>query len=548
LQPNVNYYWKVDLQDGLSTVIAEDPLDYFRINSFPIITSLKANENELIYGNTSPPRIGNEDVEISWEFSDDDADDQEAYVLVLSAGGEEFLNTGIVRSNSTSVIVPELPDGKEITVSLKVKDAIEFGVEATGIFTTNSSPRIVSLLIDGKTNPGNVSTTTPVISWTFIDNNKEDIQSAFRIQVSTDDSLFTYFQLVWDTGEVPGSTFSVTYGTTGSPVIAPQTLVHGILYHVRVYVSDGISWSDYAKGFFVVNSSPENPTLISPSAGSYSGIVNVEWMPVTDPDGDNITYTIELTKERAFDSGWELLDGPFNEPLTSYELDVSKIPAGTNYGVRVIASDGYADSDPRVGGTSPRFEILNHAPNTPIVIYPSESETISKVLKIEWVESTPVDVDNDSVFYNIWISANSSDEKPIWNLIASISEGESKYLTDISQYSDGTDYKIRIQAVDSKGQVGEFHYSEKFIIVNSVAISDFESLEGSLYVGSNDGRIFRARETIWQVDEDWSQQKTTSPFDLFISGNPQTKVADGKLTISPVPGSTYLLRHSGEKQ
>ena len=539
LQAGIRYYWGVDLQDGLCTVVAGEPLDYFTINSAPDITSLKANGNELLYGNE--PRIGNEDVEISWEFNDDESGDQEAYVLVLSSGGEEFLNTGIVRSNASSVVIPELPDGKTIIVSLKVKDSVEFGTEATGRVLTNSSPRIVGLLVDGKPNPRDVLTATPVISWTFVDNNKEDTQSAFRIQVANDDALSN---LAWDTGEVAGASFSVTYGSTGSPIVVPEVLVHGILYHFRVSVSDGISWSDYSVGFFAVNRAPGNPLLVSPSAGSYSGTVNVQWTAVTDPDGDEVTYVVEITNQRAFDSGWELLAGPLDSSITSYEMDVSRIPAGTNYGVRVIAGDGFAESDPRIGGTSPRFEISNHAPNTPIVTSPSESETASKALRIEWVESDPVDVDNDPVVYDVWVTANSSDENPIWNLVASVSEGETRCLVDVSQYPDGTDYKVRMQALDSKGQAGDYRYSGKFIVVNSVAISDFERLEGSLYVGSNDGRIFRARETIWQVDEDWSGQREEPSFDLFVSGTPQAKIADGKLTISPVPGTTYLLRHS----
>lgn len=537
----IDYYWRVTLGDGLAYGDPTDATDMFRINSLISISSLKIDGNELIFGDV--PTIDNESATLSWEVLDQDEDEQRAYVLVLSSEGDEFLNTGIVRSGLSSVVLPDLPLDKRIDVSIRIKDGLEFGPDATGSFVTNARPNIIDLIVDGKVNPGDVASSVPTMSWTFEDNNPLDAQQYFQVQVARDDD---FADLAWDTGQVAGATSSVAYGSTPSPDMAAEPLVHGILYHVRARVSDGVSWSEYAIGFFSINTAPGNLLLTAPSAGAYSGMLDITWSPADplDADGDDITYVIEITSDRSFDRGWSLLAGPLDGSETSFALDLDSIPAGNNYGIRVVASDGFAESNPSLGGTSPRFTVLNHPPETPALIVPAEDDLINTVMKVEWVEADPVDLDGDSVIYEADITDNYSSESADWTPLFTAAEGKSKLFIDVSEFADGLDYAIRIRAVDDKGEAGEYSVAGPFTISNSISIADFEKVSGILYLGSTDGRIFRANETIWQVDEDWSNQRGKAPFEVFTRGTPQVNESGGKLTIDPSPGSTYLLRHS----
>lgn len=544
LAPSVDYYWRVIVSDGLEEGQASSANDKFRLNSRPVITSLKVGGNEMLISN-SELSVNSENLAIEWEFEDEDGDPQRAYELVLKRGGQEFLNTGTVSSDAQSVTIPSLPAGERMQISLRIKDPYEFSTPATATFGTNSPPSVVDLLVEGDVNPGDLATATPTFSWRFVDP-EGDIQSSYRIQVATDAD---FSDLVWDTGTKTGATSSVVYGSVASPAVAPAALVHDQLYHVRVQGSDETSASEYATGFFAVNTAPGAPTLIAPSAGSYDGpTLTVQWVEASplDDDGDDVTYTLEITEESSFNRGWKFLAGPFESGTTSYDLDISTIPAGDNYGIRIIASDGFAESNPASGGTSPRFTINNHAPTPPAFVRPKAGDEASRVLRVEWVEADVVDVDGDSVQYELQLTKDSSASTVIWEAIATVPQGETRLFLDVSELPDGDNYRLRVRAIDAPGAASSFVMSGVFSVQNTVAIKDFERLGGILYLGSTDGRIFRAQDTIWQIDEDWSDQRGRAPFEIFVRGEPKAEIANGKLVISPVPESTYLLRHSDD--
>jgi len=71
-----------------------------------------------------------------------------------------------------------------------------------GSFVSNSLPDApLALLCEGETNPTNVFDLTPEFSWTFFDSDVNDTQSAYQIQVSTNEGG----NEMWDTGKVLSS-------------------------------------------------------------------------------------------------------------------------------------------------------------------------------------------------------------------------------------------------------------------------------------------------------------------------------------------------------
>jgi hypothetical protein len=558
LSQGVTYAWRIQVQDGLSDGGYTAAFDTFRVNRAPTVASMKVSGSELLYPCPAgvacdPPMLADSGLLLEWEMSDDDDDEQKAWALRLvqsADDGTSEITFPVTYSDATSIALPTLPQGAIVTLHLSLRDDTEFGPESSGTFFVNAKPDVLDLEIDGASNNG-AATSVPTFEWRFFDETAGDTQQGYQIQVATNED---FSSLVWDTGEIVSSATSVVYGSTPSPAVAPAALSHGVLYFARVRVSDGTSFSDYATGFFSVNTKPGSPMLLTPTVGAYSGAVAVSWIPASpeDSDGDTVTYSIEITDRRSTNQGWRFVAGPLAADVTSYSLDTSVIKAGNDYGVRVVANDGFADSDPALGTSGVNslglgFTILNHAPTTPTFVRPATAAVVSKSTKIEWLEASVPDVDGDAVFYIVEITRESTAASPTWETVAVVPDGTSSLVLDVSRYEDGSDYQLRITAMDSKGGVGEPELSGVFSVANATAVNDFETFGGKVYMGTSDGRLVKATEAIWQVDEDWSSGKREVSFEEFKEGAPEVKVEGGRLKIKSPAGSTYVLRQTGRK-
>jgi hypothetical protein len=402
----------------------------------------------------------------------------------------------------------------------------------------------------GKENPVDVVTTTPTFSWDFVDKDGSG-QSAFRLQVATDSN---FSSLAWDTGVVNAAATSVAYGSTPGPLVGPLPLSHaGGTYFARVQVSDGISFSAMpsvdagdagSMGFFSINTVPGDPTLTAPAGGAYAGPIEVTWLPASpeDADGDEVYYVVEATASFSSNKGWSQIAGPLPSPATSFTWDVSSVKSGDDYAVRVIATDQYSQSNPGNGGTSERLTILNHAPAMPDLVRPFAGAVASVSTLVEWVEADPPDVDGDSVTYTLEMTRDFSVAEPTWERIGLFPAGTSKYSLRVDGFDDGVHYNVRVKATDEHGASSGYSYSGEFTVSNSLMAQDFQRVNGELYIGTSDGRVYKASDPFWQVDENWASGSGTASFEEFMAGNPVVQVKDGKLVISAPAGSTYLLR------
>jgi hypothetical protein len=211
-------------------------------------------------------------------------------------------------------------------------------VESSSFFF-NVPPTAVSLNADGKTLPARVSA-TPTFRWVFEDNNPNDTQLSFRIQVGSkpDDND------LWDhTGA--GSVTSVVYGG--------KQLSRGQTYYVKILVQDSrgewqndLDSNNITRGSFTVNNLPTTSNLlidgqINPTLQSSSPLFS--WI-YSDPDGDNQThYQIQVGTSLG---SWDVWDsGEVFSKATSASYSGPLLSAGRTYYVRVRTKDGCEWSD-----------------------------------------------------------------------------------------------------------------------------------------------------------------------------------------------------------
>lgn len=517
-------YWRVYVEDGLSEGSWSTPTT-FSVNTPLVINGFNFNTISATsdwYNYPLPRRLSNSGVNLSWSFRGFTRRQVgfkiKVFALITTLDGTETKQTILdtaVPSSATRYDLPATPIGVVVGVELSLDDGIEYSQMYSGYYISAAHPEVRNLKVSGILN-NTSSTSTPTFSWDYWSPVPGDTQSYYQISVSEYPSGNTY----WISPFISLPTMSVEYGSTDidyppDPIDrVAQPLTHGS-YRVSVYVGTGELFEGVFSGptfaYFSVNRKPNPPTLLTPTSGAYSGPINISWMPhaTPDPDGDTITYTIEYTNRLASNSGWKFLAGPFQSADTSFSWDTALVPAGNDYGVRVVANDGYADSDHLLVSASALtaqgfgFTIQNHAPTSPLIIFPKSESVAINALNIEWIEATPVDVDGDPVLYIIEITADASTENSTWQTISAVRKGNTNVVIDVSEMTDGADYKVKVTARDSKGALGNSSYSPLFSISNVSTVSDFEVLGNKVFAGTNDGKLYSLEESFWETSEDF---------------------------------------------
>lgn len=152
-----------------------------------------------------------------------------------------------------------------------------------------------------------------------------------------------------------------------------------------------------------VNKAPSAPTLSEPTNNllCIDNSVNFIWNSSTDPEGDAITYKIEISKTSQFSS----IENSTNNSGTSTSFTLEK---GVAYYWRVKATD----SKNAASSYSSTFQFytegegtVNHLPFAPELVKPAlnlviqENETV-----LEW-NASDVDAD-DTLTYDVYLDTN----------------------------------------------------------------------------------------------------------------------------------------------
>jgi hypothetical protein len=160
----------------------------------------------------------------------------------------------------------------------------------------NTSPNTPTNSIPGE--GATVNTRNPTFTWSGFSDPDGDTQNQFHIQVRQSASSYAY-------RETTSTSTASTY--TPSNWNLPDG---GYCWHVQVSDNQGASnsWSAYsAETCFTLdaNQPPPPPTLVDPLNGDIlpTNTPTLDWSPVTDPDGDTVSYAISIDGGAFIDVG-----------------------------------------------------------------------------------------------------------------------------------------------------------------------------------------------------------------------------------------------------
>jgi len=410
-----------------------------------------------------------------------------------------------------------------------ISDGKTIASSSTLPFTLSSKPFVRGLKVDGKINPTDVVSGTPLFSWVFQSSGLEP-QTKFQIQVGTtlggSDLL--------DTGLISGSSTSYTY--SGSPIPTKTT----IYFRIRAQGNGPVS--DYTNGTFVVATRPNMPILLTPNGGERSNTsISITWSEASPihPDGDPVTYTLQYT-ENKFNPVWITIVDEIPEGTTTYIWDVTEVKRGDLYAVKIFADDGVTTSVPDISDTV--FSITNHIPNTPTLDEDITGGVFRHIMNITWTEADPLDVDGDPIFYELELLVTSYPSESI-ELLARLSSGVTEYMLDLSQYPDGSNYRLRLSAVSIFGDRSEYDITGFFIIDNTPSALDFISFNGETFLALSDGRIVKIVRDAFNSKTKFNTPVQQTNWIRFQSGESISDLKNNHLLIESPEGSTLIFKH-----
>lgn len=188
------------------------------------------------------------------------------------------------------------------------------------------------------------------------------------------------------------------------------------------------------------NKPPSTPTQIFPASNELciNNAVNFQWNVATDPDGDSISYVVEVSENNSF------------SPIKTSKIVLStstviSLDKGVAYYWRVTAKDSKnASSNPSSanGFYTEGTGVSNYVPFSPELVSPVLSSIVQTAsVTLEWSAN---DVENDALTYNVYLDTVNPP-----STIVSESQSDKTYV--VNPLTASTTYYWRVAVKDTKG-------------------------------------------------------------------------------------------------
>ena len=189
------------------------------------------------------------------------------------------------------------------------------------------------------------------------------------------------------------------------------------------------------------NKAPNTPTLVYPENNELciDNSVTFSWNAATDPDGDAVTYTFQVSKNQGFTD----IAHTINSANTSHTLGLEK---GVAYYWRILAKDSKgATSD---YSTVNQFYTegegeTNHLPFAPVLVAPELGSVVTGTsATLSWTAS---DVDSgDTLTFDVYFNSGDTPTE----LVA---ENSTANTYDVSGLTASTAYSWKVVVKDNHG-------------------------------------------------------------------------------------------------
>ena len=190
-----------------------------------------------------------------------------------------------------------------------------------------------------------------------------------------------------------------------------------------------------------VNNAPTTPTLVYPTNNllCIDNVLDFDWNASTDPDGDSVTYQVQVAK----DSGFTQLVHTVTESSTLRTLSLEK---GIAYYWRVRATDSKSLSSSYSSVNQFYTEgegVTNHLPFSPELESPTLNDLVTgTTVTLQWTAS---DVDTaDSLTYDVYFGTDQAN-------LAIESAGQTATSLETPTLAASTPYYWKVVVNDGQG-------------------------------------------------------------------------------------------------
>jgi hypothetical protein len=343
LNYGTTYYWQVRVWDNHNSTSSYSTSQYYMIDNPP-----EAPSSPLCEGQANPNGIMTSTPMLSWTYGDNDSGDiQSAYQLRVGVtpGSSEVWDSGKVESKEGRAKYEGLAlnDGTTYYWQARVWDnhGSTSAYCVAQSFSINAGPLSPLFpLCQNRTNPGDITTSTPTFSWTFNDTDIEDIQSAYQVIAGTYQGGSEFF----DSGKVEGGEGSAKYEGTA--------LNYGTTYYWQVRTWDNHDdVSPYcASQEFRINTPPGIPgTLLCEARINPEDIITdtpvFSWQ-FADSDADDNQAAYQLIVGRTPGAGDKWNSGKVNSSSSTAKYNGASLSCRTTYywQIRVWDNHGIVSS------------------------------------------------------------------------------------------------------------------------------------------------------------------------------------------------------------
>ena len=368
--------------------------------------------------------------------------------------------------STTAWVIPnQLQDNTRYYWRVRAKSKDAFSEWAYGNFFINSAndapgPFTTSSPSDGAM----VSSYTPQLVVTNSSDPDGDLIS-YGFEVASDSAGSNIVTSV--SGIVEGSS-----GTTSWTVLS--ALSEDTEYYWRGIATDehgAITVTDWASFFLsTMNNEPLVPIQLSPIDGEEvaSNTLELKASASEDPEGDPVSYLIELDSVNTFDSPNKVSSGSLQAVNNEVTLNVADLSENTTYFWRIKATDGGAESAWAL--TSFFVNLQNDPPSTPSVVNPGNGAWV-ELLRPAFQVTEASDPDFDTIKYRFEIYTDSA-------LTTLVDSGVSTSTTWTANLDllDNVSYYWRARAEDEHGEPSVSWTPVHTFFVNQDGVDDPPSI------------------------------------------------------------------------